>query len=104
MLRGFSFLGPTLAAIGRKGELAFAISIFLGLALPQLAEAARPFLVITVFIFTMLTYARVDLANLTDTVRQPGRLALAMLWAIIGPPLMFLGIIAFVGPSTSMKR
>jgi bile acid:Na+ symporter, BASS family len=89
---------PLLAAIGRRGEFAFALSIFLGLALPQLAEAARPFLVITVFIFTMLTYARVDMDNLKETLERPGRLALAMLWAFFAPPLIFLGIFVFVDP------
>jgi bile acid:Na+ symporter, BASS family len=86
-------LQSILAAIGKKGELAFALSIFLGLALPQLAEAARPMLVITVFIFTMLTYARVDIDNMIDTVRRPRRVAWAMLWAIVAPPLIFLGIL-----------
>jgi bile acid:Na+ symporter, BASS family len=94
-----ALISQVLAAIGRKGELAFAISIFLGLALPQLAEAARPLLVITVFIFTMLTYARVDIGNMADTFRQPFRLGLAMLWAIIAPPLIFIGVMALVGPN-----
>jgi bile acid:Na+ symporter, BASS family len=87
-----------LAAIGRKGEFAFALSIFLGLALPQLAEAARPFLVITVFIFTMLTYARVDMENLKETLAQPLRLAAVLLYAVIAPPLILVGILALAGP------
>jgi bile acid:Na+ symporter, BASS family len=93
----------SLAAIGKKGELAFALSIFLGLALPQLAEAARPMLVISVFIFTMLTYARVDLDNMVETVRQPLRLVLAMGWAIVAPPLIFLAIMA-VAPAEHVSE
>jgi bile acid:Na+ symporter, BASS family len=98
MLRGLSFISPFLAAIGRKGELAFAISIFLGLALPQLAAAARPMLIITVFVFTMLTYARVDLDNLQATLRRPVRLLIALVWAIVAPPLVFMIALSLIGP------
>jgi bile acid:Na+ symporter, BASS family len=62
--------------------------------LPQLAEAARPFLVITVFVFTMLTYARVDLDDLKDTLAQPVRLMLVLIYAIAAPPAILIGILA----------
>jgi bile acid:Na+ symporter, BASS family len=99
MSQGLPLLSRLLAAIGRRGEFAFALSIFLGLALPQLAEAARPFLVITVFVFTMLTYARVDLEDLKDTLARPGRLALILIYAIVAPPLVLLAILAIVPSS-----
>jgi bile acid:Na+ symporter, BASS family len=43
------------AFMGRYGTQGFALSIFLGLALPQFAAAARPLLAFTIFIFVMTT-------------------------------------------------
>jgi bile acid:Na+ symporter, BASS family len=92
-----SLISRFLAFIGRHGTIAFALSIFLGLALPQLAEAARPILVINVFVFTALTYARVDVDNLRATLARRGRLGLALLWAAFAPPLVLLAIVSVVG-------
>jgi bile acid:Na+ symporter, BASS family len=46
--------------MARKG---FALSIFMGLALPQFAAAARPLLPITIFLFVAMTFARADLCG-----------------------------------------
>ena len=53
-----------LAWIGRYGTQGFAASIFLGLALPQFAAAARPLLAFCIFGFVTITFARVDNASL----------------------------------------
>jgi BASS family bile acid:Na+ symporter len=45
-------LAAGLAWLGRYGTQGFALSIFLGLALPQFSAAARPVLPITIFCFT----------------------------------------------------
>lgn len=74
-----------LALVGRYGTQGFAISIFLGLALPQFAAAARPLLGVTIFIFTMLTFARIDLDALRVLLRKPRPLALATGWLVIAP-------------------
>jgi bile acid:Na+ symporter, BASS family len=92
-----SSIGRPLAFIGRHGNIAFAISIFLGLALPQLAEAARPFLTLTVFIFTMLSYARVDMESLKETLARPVRLTGLLIWSTIAPALVLAGLILLLG-------
>src|SRR5918993_756924 len=60
-----------LAWIGRYGTQGFAASIFLGLALPQFAAAARPLLAVSIFVFVMITFARVDVAALRGLLRRP---------------------------------
>ncbi len=62
-----------LELLGRYGTQGFAISIFLGLALPQFAAAARPLLPITIFLFVAMTFARADLAALKPRCAGPGR-------------------------------
>lgn len=76
-----------LAFIGRHGTVAFALSVFCGLALPGLASAMRPALTITAFLFILLSIARTDVDNLVATLQRPGRLVLVLLWASLVPPL-----------------
>ncbi|MFM9973893.1 MAG: hypothetical protein ACKVON_04875 [Beijerinckiaceae bacterium] len=81
-------LTKPLALIGRYGTQGFAISIFVGLALPQFAAAARPLLGVTIFIFTMLTFARADADAVKALVRAPRPLLIASLWLVLAPALI----------------
>ena len=55
-----AFLASGLAWLGRYGTQGFALSIFLGLALPQFSAMARPVLPITIFCFTTVVFMRLD--------------------------------------------
>ncbi|HYF07596.1 MAG TPA: hypothetical protein VD970_08240 [Acetobacteraceae bacterium] len=90
-------LANILPLIGRYGTQGFAISIFLGLALPQFAAAARPLLPLTIFVFTMITFARVESAALRELVRRPAPLALAGLWLVGAPVVLVLAAVAMLG-------
>jgi bile acid:Na+ symporter, BASS family len=92
-----SFLLRSLAFIGRYGTQGFAISIFLGLALPQFAAAARPLLAVTIFGFVMITFARAEVQAVRDLVRRPLPLLLASAWLILAPAALVLGAFAVVG-------
>lgn len=87
-------LSRALAFLGRHGTVFFAISIFLGLALPQLASSLRPMLAITVFVFIMLTFARTDGDNLRQTLGRPWRFLAAYLWMSLSVPLAMLAVFA----------
>lgn len=86
-----------LAFIGRHGTQGFVIAIFLGLALPQFAAAARPLLAVTIFAFLAMTFARVDLDALRALARRPLPILFAGGWLLIAPPLVVLAIFAIVG-------
>jgi bile acid:Na+ symporter, BASS family len=88
-----------LALVGRYGTQGFAVSIFLGLALPQFAAAARPLLGFTIFMFVMITFARVDTAALRALLRRPRAIVLANVWLIVAPVVLTLGVIASFGRS-----
>jgi BASS family bile acid:Na+ symporter len=83
-----------LAWLGRYGTQGFALSIFLGLALPQLADAARPLLPVTIFLFVAMTFARADLTALRAAFAKPGAVILAVAWLIAAPVAMVLGVMA----------
>lgn len=75
------FFANLLAAIGRQGTRAVAASIFLGLALPALASAAKPLLVPCVVILLVLSFMRTDVRQLGN-VRQAMLLAGALVWVM----------------------
>src|SRR5215217_5287004 len=79
------------ALIGRYGTQGFAASIFLGLALPQFAAAARPLLAVTIF------FARVDLRELRSLVRRPAPLILASAWLMLAPGAAVTLALALIG-------
>ncbi len=86
-----------LAFLGRNGANGFAISIFVGLALPQLAEAFRPLLPVTIFLFVMLTFARADFSGLRRAFDRPRSMAAAFVWLVAAPPLLMWFLITAVG-------
>ena len=94
-----STLSTILAAIGRRGTAGFALSIVLGLALPQLSAIARPVLPVTIFCFTIMVFLRADLSIIAGLDRRPGRLTASVLWLVVVPPLLVGGLIAAVGPA-----
>ena len=53
-------LRAALAWLGRQGTRALAASVFLGLALPQLAAYVKPYLGETVFVLLLFSYLRTD--------------------------------------------
>ncbi|MCA0424533.1 MAG: hypothetical protein LCH61_14650, partial [Proteobacteria bacterium] len=95
-----SFVGAVLGAIGRRGTIGFALSIVLGLALPQLAATARPLLPITIFCFTVTVFLRADLTIIAGLARRPARLAASVLWLVIVPPLIVGSLLVLAGPGT----
>src|SRR6476469_2365747 len=88
MLSAPAALSHALAAMGRYGTLGFAVSIFVGLALPALASTMRPVLPVSIFCFVALSFARADFGGLRRVVSRPGALALAFLWITLGMPVL----------------
>ena len=89
-----------LALIGRYGTQSIAASIFIGLALPQYAAAARPLLAVTIFGFVMITFARVDSGALRGLVRRPASLVVATAWLMLAPAAFVTLALALIGRET----
>ncbi|MGL4242218.1 MAG: symporter, partial [Beijerinckiaceae bacterium] len=86
-----------LAWIGRHGTVGFALSIFVGLALPQFAAAARPLLAISIFVFVLLTFARADADGVRRLLAAPKPLVLASLWLVVAPAVVITLILTAIG-------
>src|SRR3954453_10693362 len=77
-----------LALIGRYGTQGFIISLFVGLALPQLAAGARPMLGVAIFFFVTTTFMRVDPGALIQLLTRPGTFVLTCLCLVLTPPAL----------------
>ncbi|WP_156639904.1 hypothetical protein [Bosea sp. PAMC 26642] len=86
-----------LAWLGRHGTQGFALSIFLGLALPQFSAAARPVLPVTIFCFTTIVFMRADIGIIAGLLRRPARLIAACLWLVAVPVLLIGGAFLLLG-------
>lgn len=97
MIALLDLLVRALTVLGRHGAAGFAVSIFMGLALPWLAEAFRPLLPVTIFLFVTLSFARADFSGLARVARQPLRLAAAAGWASVAMPILTGLLLAAIG-------
>ncbi len=90
-------LAAGLAWLGRYGTQGFALSILLGLALPQFSAAARPLLPVSIFCFTTVTFMRADVGIILGLVRRPRKLLLCALWLVVAPVALIGGALLLTG-------
>ena len=90
-------LRAALAWLGRQGTRALAVSVFCGLALPQLAVYVKPFLGETVFVLLLFSYLRTDPSAFNAHFRQPRLTIIASLWTMVAVPLLFGGAYVLFG-------
>ncbi len=81
-----ALLRNSLAYVGKHAAPAYAISILLGLALPQLASALRPAIPISIFIFIVLAFARANLPALQALGKRPARIGAGLVLSTLVPP------------------
>lgn len=99
ILRG---LRAALAWLGRQGTSALAISVFIGLAVPQLAVYVKPYLGETVFVLLLFSYLRTDPAAFDRHLKSPGLAIAAALWVMLAMPLLFGAAYALSGMREGM--
>lgn len=90
-------LAAGLGWLGRHGTQGFALSILLGLALPQFSAAARPLLPVSIFCFTTVTFMRADVGIILGLVRRPTKLILCALWLVVAPVALVGGGLLLAG-------
>ncbi len=90
-------LRAALAWLGRQGTRALAVSVFCGLAVPQLAVYVKPYLGETVFVLLLFSYLRTDPAAFGRHVKAPGGAIAASLWVMVALPLLVGTALAFSG-------
>lgn len=81
-------MNKLLTLMGRHGPIVLFVGVFIGLLAPQLAELFKPLMGGAVFVFTMAAFLKVDMASFNRYFARPGRAASALLWNLIGVPLV----------------
>lgn len=88
--------------LGRHGTRAVAVSIFLGLALPQLAASFKPFVPEAIFFLLVLAFLRVDPRALRAYFVQPALIIRATVWIMIVSPAALGTLFLLLGVNTSL--
>jgi BASS family bile acid:Na+ symporter len=94
-------LVAALAFLGRRGTLAVALSIFIGLLLPGLAAAFRPILTEAIVALLVLAFLRVQPAALGALVRRPWLVIAAALWVMVALPPVVAALFTAAGVKTA---
>ena len=91
-----------LTLTGRHGTLLAAASIFVGLAVPPLAAAIKPYLGEAIIVMLTLAFLRVDPAELRNHWTRPGLITAATIWVMLIVPALLGIVFLAVGLDRSM--
>jgi BASS family bile acid:Na+ symporter len=91
-----------LALAGRHGTLLAAASIFIGLAVPPLAQAFKPYLGEAIIVMLSLAFLRVDPADLRRHMTRPGLIAASTVWVMLVMPAVLGTLFLFAGLDQNM--
>ncbi|MFN8924356.1 MAG: DUF1194 domain-containing protein [Rhodospirillales bacterium] len=94
-------IGRLFKAAGRHGPALLFGAVLAGLAVPDLAAVARPWMGFAVFLFTLGAFLKAEPGTVGRELRRPAVLAAVLLWSTFGVPLAVVGFVALVGPPPS---
>jgi hypothetical protein len=88
--------------IGRKGTIVVVASLFVGVAVPGLAAACKPFLGEAIVVMLALAFLRVDPTELRHHFTQPRLIAVATVWVMLVVPALLGTLFLTVGLDRQM--
>jgi hypothetical protein len=97
-----NILANALAALGRQGTIAVALSIFAGLLLPSLAAAFKPFLGEAVIMLLTLAFLRVEPSALRVLARRPALVIVAAGWVMLVTPALLASLFLALGVKAAL--
>lgn len=83
-----------LEALGRRAAPVLAASLFIGLLLPDLAAALRPLVAPAIVGLMVCNVMRIDWRRIAAVMAQPRRAIAALLWIMLGAPLLTAALLA----------
>lgn len=89
-------MGRILAFLGGHATWILFVGVFLGLAVPSLAELARPLLAPAVAVLLTATLVRIDWRMMQSYLRRPWIAAVITAWLLIGAPLAMAAVLALL--------
>ena len=97
-------LANTLRAIQRHATWALIGGALLGLLVPPLAELMRPLLTPSILALLTVSLILLDVRQLRLTTRRPVFLGLAVLWLMLGMPLLVFGLVLVLEPGALWRE
>jgi BASS family bile acid:Na+ symporter len=98
----FRLPAALLSLAGRHGTLLAAASIFIGLAVPPLSAAIKPWLGEAIIVMLTLAFLRVDPVELRHHITRPGLVAASAVWVMIVTPAVLCTLFASLGIKQSL--
>jgi BASS family bile acid:Na+ symporter len=89
---------------GQNGAAIVIAGVVIGLCIPLLAELARPYLAVAIFIFTFGSFLKFDSTSLASEIANVRRNILMVLWATFGVPLAILLIMLIARPGPELAQ
>jgi hypothetical protein len=91
-----------LTSAGRHGTLLAAASIFIGLAVPPLSGAIKPYLGEAIILMLTLAFLRVDPTTLRGYFIRPGLVTASVVWVMIVTPAVLCTLFLSLGIKQSL--
>lgn len=88
-----------LSWFGKRGTECLAAGVFLGLAVPDLAAAARPLLVPAIAAMLTLSLLRLEPDAVLRTLRRPGLVVPAVAFVLLASPLLGYAAVVVLDPA-----
>ena len=98
----FRLPAALLSLAGRHGTLLAAASIFIGLAVPPLSAAIKPWLGEAIIVMLTLAFLRVDPVELRRHISRPGLVAASCVWVMIVTPAVLCTLFLSLGIKQSL--
>lgn len=92
-----------LTFMGRHATQFLFVGVFIGLALPGLADLARPLLAPSVVLLLFAALLRVDWAAMSGYIRRPHVAALLIVWLLLVCPIVTWFLLKFVPAPLSLN-
>jgi predicted Na+-dependent transporter len=89
---------------GRNGAAVVIAGVVIGLCIPYLSDLARPYLAVAIFIFTFGSFLKFDGTSLGSELGRAKQIALMVLWATFGVPLVIVLLIRVTHPGPELAQ
>jgi predicted Na+-dependent transporter len=89
---------------GRNGAAVVIAGVVIGLCIPYLSDLARPYLAVAIFIFTFGSFLKFDGTSLGGELGHAKQIALMVLWATFGVPLVIVLLIRVTHPGPELAQ
>ncbi len=93
-----------LALLGRQARWALPAGVFVGIALPALAELLRPLLTFAVIGTLTAALLRLDWRQMAEAVRRPALPVLFAAWLLVASPLLVWALTGMAGLDPELRR